>query len=53
MAAMIVTGALGNWLGEIALYRVTEQRFRLVFQLILTALALRLLWDALRHAGWL
>ena len=52
MAAMIVTGALGNWLGEIALYRVTEQRFRLVFQLILTALALRLLWDALRHTGW-
>ena len=48
MAAMIVAGALGNWLGEVALHRTTEQRFRLVFQLILTVLALRLLWEAVR-----
>jgi uncharacterized membrane protein YfcA len=52
MAAMIATGSVGNWLGEVALHRMTEQRFRTVFQLVLTALALRLLWVAAVHAGW-
>ena len=52
MAAMIVAGAVGNWLGEIALYRTSEQRFRLIFQIVLTVLALRLLWSAAAGAGW-
>jgi uncharacterized membrane protein YfcA len=52
MAAMIAAGALGNWIGEVALHRTTEQRFRLVFQLVLTALGLRLLWGALPDLGW-
>ena len=52
MAAMIVTGTAGNWIGEVALHRTTEQRFRLVFQLVLTALSLRLLWGALSDLGW-
>jgi uncharacterized membrane protein YfcA len=52
MAAMIVAGAAGNWLGEKALMRTSEQRFRLIFQLVLTALALRLLWGAAKGAGW-
>jgi uncharacterized membrane protein YfcA len=47
MAAMIVAGALGNWIGELALNRTPEQRFRIILQLVLTALALRLLWNAL------
>jgi uncharacterized membrane protein YfcA len=51
MAAMISTGALGNWLGEMALNRTSEQRFRLIFQAGLTILALRLLWRALEDAG--
>ena len=46
MAAMIAAGALGNWLGEEALNRTPERRFRLILQLVLTALALRLLWNA-------
>jgi uncharacterized membrane protein YfcA len=46
MAAMIVTGAVGNWLGEVALTYSSEQRFRLMLQLVLTALALKLLWSA-------
>ena len=46
MAAMIATGAVGNWLGEIALHYTTEQRFRIVFQVVLTVLGLRLLWSA-------
>ncbi|MPZ57463.1 MAG: TSUP family transporter [Rhizobiales bacterium] len=52
MAAMIAAGAVGNWLGEVALMRTSEQRFRLIFQLVLTALALRLLWSAAAGAGW-
>jgi uncharacterized membrane protein YfcA len=52
MAAMIAAGAAGNWIGEIALTRTSEQRFRLIFQLVLTALALRLLWSAAQGAGW-
>jgi uncharacterized membrane protein YfcA len=52
MAAMIAAGALGNWLGEVALHRTSEQRFRLIFQVVLTVLGLRLLWAAGVEAGW-
>lgn len=52
MIAMIVTGALGNWLGEVALNHVTEQRFRLILQLTLSLLALTLLISAVRSSGW-
>jgi uncharacterized membrane protein YfcA len=52
MAAMIAAGAVGNWLGEVALMRTSEQRFRLIFQMVLTALGLRLLWSAAAGAGW-
>jgi uncharacterized protein len=52
MAAMIATGAVGNWLGEVALHRTTERRFRLVFQVVLTLLGLRLLWGALTELHW-
>jgi uncharacterized membrane protein YfcA len=52
MAAMILTGAIGNWIGEAALLRTKERHFRLVLQLALTLLGLRLLWSAMRGAGW-
>jgi uncharacterized membrane protein YfcA len=52
MAAMIVTGACGNWLGEVALHHTPERSFRVVLRLTLTALALRLLWVAARELGW-
>ena len=52
MAAMILTGAAGNWVGEVALEKVSEQRFRLILQVGLTVLALKLLWDAFKEAGW-
>ena len=32
MVAMIATGAVGNWIGEVALLRTKEQHFRLVLQ---------------------
>lgn len=40
------------WLGEEALNRISEQRFRLMLQLFLTALGLQLLWKAASGAGW-
>ena len=52
MAAMIAAGAVGNWIGEAALHRTSEQRFRLVLQIALTLLGLRLLWGAAAQAGW-
>jgi uncharacterized membrane protein YfcA len=51
MAAMIATGAVGNWVGEAALNRVSELRFRVVLQIALTLLGLRLLWGAAAEAG--
>ncbi len=52
MVAMIATGAVGNWIGEVALLRTKEQHFRLVLQLALTILGLRLLWSAGHGTGW-
>jgi uncharacterized protein len=52
MAAMIAAGALGNWLGEAALHRTSEQRFRRILQIVLTVLGLRLLWGAAVQLGW-
>jgi uncharacterized membrane protein YfcA len=52
MAAMVATGAVGNWFGEVALLRTKEQHFRLVLQIALTILGLQLLWRAARGAGW-
>jgi len=51
IAVMIAAGALGNWIGELALQRMSEQRFRMVLQVILTILALRLIWSAGAQAG--
>lgn len=51
MAAMIATATLGNWLGSHVLDRMPERAFRLVFQVIMTLLALRLLWRAAVEAG--
>lgn len=52
MAAMIAGGALGNWLGEAVLHRTSEQRFRLILQIVLTLLSLRLLWGAASQIVW-
>jgi len=51
MIAMIATGAVGNWLGEEALVRTSEQRFRLLLKFFVTVLALDLVWRALREGG--
>ncbi|HZO44396.1 MAG TPA: sulfite exporter TauE/SafE family protein [Xanthobacteraceae bacterium] len=51
MVAMVLAGALGNWLGEVALDYTSEGRFRLILQLVLTALGLRLIWMAAPELG--
>lgn len=51
MLGMVVAGAAGNYLGEKALDRMPEARFRRIFQIFLTVLALRLLWMALARSG--
>lgn len=52
MVAMIVTGGLGTWLGEAALDRTSEKRYRRVLKLFLTTLAVELLIRAAGQAGW-
>ena len=46
MLAMIATAAIGNWIGGRTLLRLPEHLFRRGFQIVLTLLALRLLWVA-------
>lgn len=53
MAAMLATSGIGNFLGSRALHRVREESFRLVFKIVLTALALRILWLAAENAEFL
>ncbi len=51
MATMIVAGTFGNWVGARALNRIPERAFRIVFQILLTVLALRMLWRAALEYG--
>jgi uncharacterized membrane protein YfcA len=51
IAAMIATAAIGNWIGGHSLNRLPEHLFRRCFQLVLTLLALRLLWVAGSEGG--
>ena len=46
IAAMIATSFIGTWLGKIVLDRIPERLFRMSFQIILTVLAVRLIWIA-------
>jgi uncharacterized membrane protein YfcA len=52
VAAMIATAFLGNVFGRHLLNRVPEKIFRRVFQVVLTLLAIRLLYAGIRGAGW-
>ena len=45
---MIAAGAIGTWLGLRLLRRMSDRRFTLVFNALLTVLALRLIWQALQ-----
>lgn len=45
-AAMIASGALGTWIGLRVLRRIDDRSFSRLFDLVLSALALRLVWQA-------
>ncbi|KAA0873710.1 sulfite exporter TauE/SafE family protein [Nitrincola tapanii] len=47
MLWMILAGALGTWLGLKVLRRMSHQGFNLAFNLLLSLLALRLIWQGL------
>jgi uncharacterized membrane protein YfcA len=49
IGSMIATGILGNWAGERTLARMKEEWFRLGFKVVMTLLAARLLWVALKE----
>ena len=46
IALMIVSGALGTWLGLKLLHRMRDHHFQMLFNIVLSLLALRLLWQA-------
>ncbi|WP_185266626.1 sulfite exporter TauE/SafE family protein [Halopseudomonas xiamenensis] len=48
MLLMIAAGAVGTWLGLRLLRRMSDSRFTLIFNALLTVLALRLIWQALQ-----
>jgi uncharacterized membrane protein YfcA len=45
VAAMIASGALGTWLGLKLLRRMQDQHFRRAFNIVLSLLAARLIWQ--------
>lgn len=49
---MILSGAAGTWLGLRLLRRLSDQRFTLIFNVLLTLLAARLIWQA-ASAYWM
>lgn len=51
IVAMIISGAIGTWLGLRLLKRLPDKHFGKVFNWILTLLALRLIWQALVLLG--
>lgn len=53
IAGMIACGFIGTWLGLHALKRISNRLFQLIFNVLLTLLALRLIWQALNESGLL
>lgn len=48
---MIVSGALGTWLGSRLLDNLPEKMFRVVFRLTMLLLSAQLIWQGVQ--GWL
>ncbi|MCZ3381750.1 sulfite exporter TauE/SafE family protein [Kosakonia sp. SOY2] len=51
LVAMIISGALGTWLGTRVLDNVPERLFRILFRITMILLSAQLLWQGVR--GWL
>jgi len=52
IAAMIATGFVGTFLGVRLLKGFSEDRFRLAFKILLTLLALNLIWSVVAQSLW-
>jgi uncharacterized membrane protein YfcA len=52
VAAMIASAFLGNWVGRATLDRMPERDFRMIFRIIMTVLAARILWLSASGLGW-
>ncbi|MDX1756258.1 MAG: sulfite exporter TauE/SafE family protein [Marinobacter sp.] len=50
---MVLFGFAGTWLGLHTLKRLSNRHFHHIFNVVLTLLALRLLWQAAGASGWL
>jgi uncharacterized membrane protein YfcA len=48
IALMISSGAIGTWLGLKLLHKLPAEKFKKVFRLILSALCVQLIWQALK-----
>ncbi|MDX1457493.1 MAG: sulfite exporter TauE/SafE family protein [Marinobacter sp.] len=53
VVGMILFGLAGTWLGLHALKRLSNRHFHRIFNVLLTLLAIRLLWQAAASSGWL
>jgi len=51
MVAMVATAAIGNLAGSRVLNKIPESAFRSIFRVVLTALAIRILWLAGKNGG--
>ena len=49
VVAMIVSGAIGTWLGLQLLNKIPADKFKLAFKLILSVLAVRLLYQGVMN----
>jgi uncharacterized membrane protein YfcA len=52
IVAMVAGGVLGNYIGGFALNAMREEWFRTLFKVLMTVMALRLLWVAAASSGW-
>jgi uncharacterized membrane protein YfcA len=50
IAASLVAALLGTWVGKLVNDRVSEKTFRLVFKVLVTVTAIRLIWVGLANA---
>ncbi|RBP80039.1 sulfite exporter TauE/SafE family protein [Marinomonas rhizomae] len=46
LACMVISGAIGTWIGLRLLKRIPDKRFHQIFNIVLTLMALRLIWQS-------
>ncbi len=51
LVAMVAMAALGNWVASKVLDRMSEKLFRIIFRILISGLAIRLLWAAATELG--